>query len=131
MIDDDEVSLLASKYIFSESHFIDDCTFFKDSREAFADLMHDLEMNSLPEIIILDLHIPVMSGWEFLNKLKSYEAQLRNKCYIYILTSSVNEVDLLRAQNCGLVFELIQKPFTFDKLNQIVRDIINMKTKYA
>jgi two-component system chemotaxis response regulator CheY len=129
LIDDDEICLLLSEYIFLESHYTDRCIIFKDPREALAALMHDLEEGTLPEIILLDLNIPVMTSWEFLEKLRPYETQLRNKCFIYMLTSSVNEPDLVRAKNCGLVFELIQKPFTLDKLNAIVRDIVIMKAK--
>ena len=131
LIDDDEICLLSSEYIFTESHYSNGCSTFNDPRKALVALMQDLETGNLPEIILLDLHIPVMSGWEFLEQLKPYEAQLRNKCFIYMLTSSVDEADLVRAHNCGFVFELIRKPFTLDKLNQIVHDIVIMKTKYA
>ncbi|MFC5270272.1 response regulator [Adhaeribacter terreus] len=131
LIDDDEVCLLSSEYIFTENHYSNGCSVFKDPREALAAIMQDLKTGNLPEIILLDLHIPVMSGWEFLEQLKPYEAQLRNKCFLYMLTSSVNEADLVQAKNYSLVFELIQKPFTVDKLNQIVRDIVIMKTNYA
>ncbi|MBK0403096.1 response regulator [Adhaeribacter sp. BT258] len=131
LIDDDEICLLSSEYIFTESHYSNGCSIFNDPRKALTTLMQDLETDNLPEIIVLDMHIPAMSGWEFLEKLKPYEAQLRNKCFIYMLTSSVNESDLVRAQSCNLVFELIRKPFTLDKLNQIVRDIVIMKNKYA
>jgi two-component system chemotaxis response regulator CheY len=131
VIDDDEICLLSSEYIFTESLYTEGCTNFKDPRKALATLKRDLETDNLPEIIILDLNIPEMCGWEFLEKLKPYEAQLRNKCFIYMLTSSVDQADRVRAQSCGLVFELIKKPFTLDKLNQMVQDIVIMKTKYA
>ena len=131
LIDDDEICLLTSQFIFTESRYIDGCTFFQDPREALAVIKQDLESDTLPEIIILDLHIPEMDGWEFLEALKPYEAQLRNKCFIYMLTSSADEAELVQAQNCGLVFELLQKPFTPQKLDEIIRDIVFMRNKYA
>ena len=131
LIDDDEVCLLSSEFIFTESRYTDGCTFFKDPREALAVLKQDLENETLPEIIILDLHIPEMNGWGFLEALKPYEDQLRHKCFIYMLTSSVDEAEWGRAQNCGLVYELLQKPFTTEKLDEIIRDIVFMRNKYA
>ena len=131
LIDDDEVCLMSLNYIFSESHYATDCINFKDARLALAALMQDLEDDNLPEIILLDLHIPEMNGWDFLKALIPYEEQLRNRCFIYVLTSSVNEAELLRAQTCGLVYELVQKPFTADVLDKCMLDIVFMKTKYA
>ncbi|HSI90290.1 MAG TPA: response regulator [Adhaeribacter sp.] len=129
LIDDDEVCLQTSALIFTESRYTKGCSIFLDPREALAVLKQDIENNSLPDIIILDLHIPVMSGWDFLEALKPYEAQLRNDCFIYVLTSSIDESELMQVQTFPLVFDVIQKPFTPDKLNQIIQEIVFMKTK--
>ncbi|TXK51292.1 response regulator [Pontibacter qinzhouensis] len=72
-----------------------------------------------PDVIFLDLNMPVMDGWEFLEKLE--EKGLQHK--VYILTSSTSKFDRQRATNFANVEEYLVKPINKDKLSQILQQL--------
>ncbi|HLV53085.1 MAG TPA: response regulator [Cryomorphaceae bacterium] len=76
-----------------------------------------------PRIILLDLNMPVMDGWEFLDAYEKRGAPLR-ETKIVILTSSINPADNEKSKSYMSVSALIHKPLTVDD----VVEIMNGKT---
>ncbi len=77
----------------------------------------------VPEVIFLDLNMPVMDGWGFLEALRPYETELAARCRIYILTSSLASSDADRAKEYSLVSGLIHKPVDSQMLHVILEEI--------
>ena len=75
----------------------------------------------LPEVIFLDLNMPIMDGWEFLDEFGklSEEKDIR----IYILSSSVDSRDMERAKKYGMVNGFIAKPLTDAKIKELAQEI--------
>lgn len=61
-------------------------------------------------ILLLDLNMPTMSGWEFLEKFETLEDQIKNQFDIYILSSSVDPREIEKARENPLVINFIEKP---------------------
>jgi len=80
---------------------------------------HSLKGESC-SIILLDLNMPEMSGWEFLERFNELDETKKNQLKIYIHTSSINEKDKLRAHNDKNVIDYIIKPLT----EEMVRNLI-------
>jgi len=59
--------------------------------------------NSLPELIFIDLDMPKLSGWHFLDRLKSLYPELRKAIRVYIITSSIDPRDIKRSDNYPFV----------------------------
>ncbi len=63
-------------------------------------------------ILLLDLNMPVMNGWEFLEHMSGYDESIRSQLDVYILTSSIDGRDRDRARNNTLVCGFMEKPLT-------------------
>jgi two-component SAPR family response regulator len=73
--------------------------------------------NHVPDIIFLDINMPEIDGWEFLNR---YEKISNQKTKLIMLSSSTNEDDMNNTQKYSLVKGFIQKPLTMQKLIQSI-----------
>jgi CheY-like chemotaxis protein len=65
-------------------------------------------------VIFLDLNMPVMNGWEFLDKYN--ELYQRRKDHIVILSSSIDFLDRQKAKLYPVVYDFIEKPLSMDKI---------------
>jgi CheY-like chemotaxis protein len=87
--------------------------------------LQDLEESgqSFPDLILLDLNMPIWSGWDFLDAIEtlSFDGVMT----IYILTSSENEEDFQRAEKYGLGDQYIIKPITKDNVKTIIEEMRN------
>jgi CheY-like chemotaxis protein len=109
LIDDDNLALFLARHLLQAESFASSICAFQSAEEALAALLADRQ-EALPEIIFLDLNMPLMNGWQFLEALAPYEHELRGRCYIYILTSSLALCDLEKSTHYQLVEGLIHKP---------------------
>ncbi|MBG6133404.1 CheY-like chemotaxis protein [Aquimarina sp. EL_43] len=124
IIDDDLIYInLVSKIIelkkLSESVLV-----FNNGKEAldfFLQSLQQEENEDIPQIIFLDLNMPVMDGWEFLNEFSKIKNQIRKKIDLYVVSSSIDSRDIERAKSIDIVSDYLTKPI---KLNDFERILI-------
>jgi len=73
----------------------------------------------LPEIIFLDINMPVMDGWEFLNEFEKFFPSIKKRIDVYMVSSSVYHDDIIRSRGYSFIKEFISKPLTKEKLSGI------------
>lgn len=83
--------------------------------------------DDLPEMILLDLQMGVMSGWEFLDWFTPWQLDVQRKPPIYIFSSSLNWEDEKKAMTYNVVKGFIIKPLTYDILVKIATEIEQLK----
>lgn len=74
-----------------------------------------------PSVILLDLNMPVMDGWEFLDAYRNRKNKLEGT-KIVILTSSINPADEEKSKQYPMVTKLIHKPLTTEDLRSILAE---------
>jgi CheY-like chemotaxis protein len=110
LIDDDATTVFLTTRLFQREGLGETLTAFLYPVEAVAYLQQQALAGTLPQVILLDLNMPLMSGWDVLEALQPLESQLRGHCAIYILTSSLAPADTSRAREYPLVVGVIHKP---------------------
>lgn len=123
-IDDDPIALMLSKLILSRLSVESEIITALSGKDAF-EYLNDIEVinnNKLSKkglLILLDLNMPVMDGWEF---LKQFTQKLMNKyenTKIILLTSSLDPEDVEKSKDYSLIMDFLPKPLTKEALNTI------------
>lgn len=109
IVDDDQFSLFYTRYKLIAEGLSDDIETFQFPEEAFQ-LLISGSADHIPDIILLDLNMPVMDGWQFLEALAPYWPNIRKKCRIYVLTSSLDAADEVKAKENPMVTAFFDKP---------------------
>lgn len=118
IIDDDPIFVLGTKRLFEINEFAKEIRVYKNGEEALSALKETLRNGmDLPCIIFLDINMPVMDGWEFLDAFGELEGS-RNSV-IYMLSSSVDPSDADRARSYSLVRDYLTKPLNQEKLDDL------------
>ncbi|MVN78006.1 response regulator [Hymenobacter sp. HMF4947] len=118
LIDDDPTGVFLVKRLFQRAGLPDCLTTFLLPAEALA-FLQQAPTEALPEVILLDLNMPLLSGWDVLEALKPQQEELKQRCSIYILTSSLAPADVARAKDNPLVVALLHKPLDYQKIQDI------------
>lgn len=114
MIDDEQVSHHVTQRMLSLNKFAVDIHPFLSAQEALASMG-----KIVPDVIILDLNMPIMNGWEFLDALAPKWASIRDKCKIYVLTSSLDYLDKIRANEHPMIKGLMHKPIKSEDIKRL------------
>jgi CheY-like chemotaxis protein len=73
----------------------------------------------LPDYILLDINMPIMNGWEFLDEYKRLNLDPLGKSKIFIISSSVFSNDINKARSYPLVKDFISKPLNVEKIKEL------------
>lgn len=121
LVDDDEIFQFLAHEVIQSTDLVGKVKTFSNGFEAIS-FLESVKDNpgELPEVILLDLFMPVMDGWGFLEKYLQLKPYLKKKITIYIVTSSIDPADVQKATSNSDVSGFVIKPLTRDKfLNTI------------
>lgn len=121
IIDDDPVYQFTAKKIVQLSHLAGEILQFTSGEEALSYINSNRnEYEQLPDILLLDLNMPVTDGWMFLDAYRDLKATLCKKMQIYIVTSSIDPRDIAHAKSYPEVVEFISKPLDIERIKKIL-----------
>ena len=124
-IDDDPIFVYLTKRIIGSTKCECEVNEFADGELAitYLDEIRD-NVKLLPDIIFLDLSMPVMDGWEFLEEYNLLRPQLKKDIALFIVSSSISPQEVERSKNYESVIDFLIKPVERSKLMEIIDDSV-------
>lgn len=120
LIDDSYIDNLINRKILDNNSYAETITVIDSPQEAFEFVSNALHSGTnIPEVIFLDLRMPLMNGFEFLKALMELPDLKPDLIKIFVLTSSLDPNDIKKIKENKLVSKFIGKPLT----NQILEEI--------
>ena len=121
LIEDDDVIVFLTTKLIKESENVELLNVLKNGQKAIDYFLENaVNEELLPDVIFLDLSMPILDGWQFIEAYKIVENILPKKIEIYITTSSISPQDIRKAKECGvLISDFIIKPISKQSFNDI------------
>lgn len=119
VVDDDEIIWVLIKDMLHELQLVDQLQTFSDGDTALS-YLRELPDGGAPPLIVLDLNLPYLDGFEFLEIYERELAARFPKTWIYILTTSVRESDRAQTLKYPFVKDFISKPMKIEQLKAML-----------
>jgi len=121
IIDDDPIIVFGTKKLMELANFCGNFMVFENGKLALEGLKPLIQnQDLLPEIILLDINMPVMDGWEFLEEITKIEPL--KTITIYMVSSSIDPADIKRAESYSIVDKYIVKPINLEGIKKMMSD---------
>lgn len=124
IIDDSELDCFIAKKIIQQTDKSIKVVTYTDAISALRQINDNTDMHSdLLTIILLDLRLPIMSGFEFVEEFERLPNNIRSKYLIYVLSSSMNRNDKSRVDSNENIIKMMDKPLTKAAFDAIVTEV--------
>lgn len=121
LIDDDGLGNFLNQEIIKDSYPDKNVRSFESATMALETLKQIAQSSDdfLPQLILLDINMPVMDGWEFLEAFEQLPKHVSDNCRVVMHTSSIDPRDVERAKTFHTVADYITKPLTAQTMTKI------------
>lgn len=121
VIDDDDIYQFTVTRTIKAHNIAKKILVFSDGEQALEFFKDNISNEDhLPDIIFLDLNMPIMDGWQFLEEYIKLKPRVGKKITVYLVTSSVDPADTERAKKISAVSDYLIKPIKPEQLKDLV-----------
>ncbi len=118
LVDDNPMDNMVNGQLIKSSAFANKIKSF-EAGKSMLDFLKTADIEELPELIFLDIIMPGMDGFQFMDEFEKLDESIRKKCKVVMLSSSDSFKDLNRANKNKLVRKFLNKPLTIEMLAAI------------
>lgn len=121
LVDDNDITQFISLKAMELTEKVEEVKCFKNGEDALKALLNNT--TALPELILLDLHMPVMDGWEFIEQFDTLTIAVKEKIKLCILTSSLDTKEKEFLKSHSYIVDYVVKPITAKMFTSILSAI--------
>lgn len=126
VVDDDKIFTYLLKRILEKARIAREIIFFDNGRDALDYLIdHREDAMKLPQLILLDINMPILDGWQFLNEYGKLISDASHPISICMMSSSSDMADYNRAMHSGYVIDYLQKPVEVPSLRVVTDRVLS------
>jgi len=126
LIDDDRIYQFAAKKTLEATGMAGKVITFFNGQDAIAYLQsHLTDSSSIPDVIFLDINMPIMNGWQFLEAYKDLTKELAKHVTVYMVSSSIDEYDIKKSKEYQAVSDYVLKPVNKEKFRQLLTSVLS------
>lgn len=119
LVDDDPIQNMINSKLIARSSFKVDIRIANNGQEAIELL--EATKDNMPDVIFLDINMPIISGWDFLDFI--IPKNIGKLPRIYMLTSSISPDDIRRSENHPIVQAFLTKPLSVSRIDDLFRSL--------
>lgn len=125
LIDDDNIYQFTARKILESTGLAKQIQSFYNGREAIKYLQNkdNCKPENLPDVIFLDINMPVMNGWEFLEEYHTFCGGFPKPIIVYVVSSSIDSYDIKKSKEYKVVTDYIVKPITRIKYQELIESL--------
>lgn len=121
VIDDDPLNNTICRLTIKKAVGAADVITFTNPEEGLSYLKETYDTPiDVPTVLFLDINMPIMSGWEFLEHYNYFSQQIKDNIKVYVLSSSVDDRDVEKAKNNPNIITYLSKPITKETIFRII-----------
>ena len=122
LVEDDPITIMVCDRIMKMTFFAKNVTSCENGKIALDYLLKIRESGPTPKIIFLDINMPVMNGWDFLEDYVMKYSDRLPDTKVVIVSSTVNPEDFSKANKYHLVIDFINKPLTIEGMEELMEN---------
>jgi CheY-like chemotaxis protein len=120
IIEDNPIDLYISSRVILKNNFTENLLKYSSAQLALDYLIENQDIEDLlPNLILIDIHMPIMTGFEFMDIYNLFSAKLKKNCEIYVLSSTIDELDIKKVDDDTNIKSFHEKPITKEFLESI------------
>ena len=125
IVDDDPINNMICKAVIKNDYKALDVVSFEHPEKALDYIKNEYSSEKTKEstILLLDINMPIISGWQFLDHFGEFSFATKDAIIVYILSSSISEIDKATAAKNNYIKGYLEKPFNNQTLSGIMRDL--------
>ncbi len=118
LIEDDQAMNYYHQRLFVKQDFADEVLSYHSAKEALNGIKCLQQVTLL--YIFLDLNMPQMDGWQFIEELEKLKFDSNIQIKLFVLSSSVNPIDMLKTKENSVVIDYLSKPLSIETITNII-----------